>query len=463
MKSHFAFTRRNNEALWACALVLCVGFLPSLHAANNALSFNGTSSYVTFGRAPGLGCAKFTLECWFYMESGGIGASTGSGGIASAIPLVTKGRGEADGSNVDMNFFLGINTSGTVLAADFEDMATGLNHPFSHNVTITASTWHHAAATYDGDKWRIYLDGVEAVSASIGATPRSDSIQHAGLATAMTSTGVPAGYFKGRLDEVRIWNYARSSTQINASRNTEIQSAPGLVGRWGLNEGSGTSASDSSGNAVTGTLVNSPAWVATGPSINQHPTPTLVSPADNATGVASSPTLTASVTDPEASSMTVTFYGRPTPEDFTIVAIPDTQHYTDVPANEYLFAAQTDWIVNNRKASNIAYVVQLGDCVENGDTKNGQPNAYEWSVASNAMYQLEPGHDLHSLWDSLRRLCRQSRSGAGGRSERHNNFLQCHLWLRSFQWPPVLRRAVMARPTTTTITSCSAQAASTGS
>ncbi len=35
----------------------------------------------------------------------------------------------------------------------------------------------------------------------------------------------------------------------------------GLVGWWKLDDGSGTSAIDSSGNAYTGTLVNSPAWV----------------------------------------------------------------------------------------------------------------------------------------------------------------------------------------------------------
>ena len=390
MKSKVVPTRKNRRNLAACALAaLCLGFLPSLHAANNsALSFNGTSSHVTFGRAPGLGAEKITLECWFYMETGGASTTTGTGGI-TAIPLVTKGRGEADGSNVDMNYFLGINTSGTVLAADFEDAATGANHPFSHTTTITANTWHHAAATYDGDKWRIYLDGNEAVSSSIGATPRSDSIQHAAVATAMTSAGTAAGFFKGRIDEVRIWNYARTSTQISATKDTELATAPGLIGRWGFNEGSGTTANDSSGNAVTGTLVNSPTWVTTGPSINQLPAVTLVSPSDGATGIASSPSLTASVTDPEASNMTVTFYGRPTPEDFTIIPIPDTQHYTDVQANEYLFAAQTDWIVSKRIVSNIVYAIQLGDCVENGDTLGGNPNAHEWEVASNAMRRLE--------------------------------------------------------------------------
>ena len=37
--------------------------------------------------------------------------------------LVTKGRAEAEGSNVDMNYFLGIRASDGVLVADFEEGA----------------------------------------------------------------------------------------------------------------------------------------------------------------------------------------------------------------------------------------------------------------------------------------------------------------------------------------------------
>ena len=37
------------------------------------------------------------------------------------MPLVTKGTGEAEGSNVDINYFLGIDSKTRVLVADFED------------------------------------------------------------------------------------------------------------------------------------------------------------------------------------------------------------------------------------------------------------------------------------------------------------------------------------------------------
>lgn len=76
--------------------------------ANNALDLDGTNDYVTFGAAPGLGAATFTLELWFRRDGAGVATSTGTGGLASAVPLLTKGRGEADGDNRDMNYILNV-------------------------------------------------------------------------------------------------------------------------------------------------------------------------------------------------------------------------------------------------------------------------------------------------------------------------------------------------------------------
>src|SRR5207249_11906825 len=101
-------------------------------SAGSALDFDGSNDYVTFGPAPGLGTANFTIETWFKREGTGVSTSTGTGGV-DAIPLVTKGRAQSEGSNVDMNYFLGIrpsppagcttNCCSTVLVADFEEGA----------------------------------------------------------------------------------------------------------------------------------------------------------------------------------------------------------------------------------------------------------------------------------------------------------------------------------------------------
>ena len=223
---------------------------------NSSLLFNGSTQYVSFGRATELGLTTFSLEVWFNWTGAGATTTSGTGGLTTVIPLLAKGRGEAEGSNVDMNYLLGI--QGGKLAADFEDTATGGNHPVIGATTITTNVWHHAAATYNSTTgvWVLYLDGVQdaTTTVSTGLTPRSDSIQHASLASGLTSTGVAAGFFAGRLDEARIWSVVRTQAEIQGSMNSEITSASGLVGRWGMNEGTGntvTNSSQPSGLGVT--------------------------------------------------------------------------------------------------------------------------------------------------------------------------------------------------------------------
>jgi len=75
-----------------------------------------------------------------------------------------------------------------------------------------------------------------------------------------------------------------------------------------------------------------------------------------------------------------------TDDEFSIVVLPDTQYYTSEKngGKQDMFTAQIAWIKKNRVAEKIAYVVQVGDIVENGDKF-----PIEWERASSAMYSLE--------------------------------------------------------------------------
>lgn len=125
-------------------------------------------------------------------------------------------------------------------------------------------------------------------------------------------------------------------------------------------------------------------------------TVTLVSPADNASNQPISPSLQANVSNSAPGNLTVKFYGRPAAsgqgEDFMLVALPDTQFYTDEinGGTKEMFIAQTEWVITNRVSQNIAYVAHLGDISNNGDTNgSGAFNTTEWRHATNAMYRLE--------------------------------------------------------------------------
>ncbi len=285
---------------------------------NYGLQLNGTSQYVTFGAAPTLGVTTFTLETWFKRTGAGTGVTTGTNGITSAIPLVTKAAPEGESPNeINANYFLGIDATSGKLVADFEE-AAGPNHPVTGNAVVTSNVWHHAAATYDATTgtWNLYLDGVldQTLVLASAFQPQSASIEHAALGTSLTSTGTAAGFFAGVIDEARIWNVARTAGQIAASRDLELTSGTGLVARWGINEGASTVVADSIGS-VTGTATNGPTWVpgfVPPPPPNAAPNaPTLNAPANADTGIGTSPTLNVGVSDPDADTLTVTYFGRP--------------------------------------------------------------------------------------------------------------------------------------------------------
>ena len=154
-------------------------------------------------------------------------------------------EGEAQ-ENRDVNYFLGISTAGTgttnVLAADFEEAASGSspssNHTIFGSTVIAQNVWYHAAATYDGTSWSLYLDGNLDEPEVENAPPASSSTVAPAFGTSMSTastvaTPAPSGFLQGQMDEVRIWNTARSLAQIQGSMNTELTATSGLVGRWG--------------------------------------------------------------------------------------------------------------------------------------------------------------------------------------------------------------------------------------
>jgi hypothetical protein len=322
----YSFTARATDndgfSTTSTAVSVNVTLDPGNLPANTALWFDGVDDYVTMGTALDLGVGGpptngLTLECWFRRDGTGVTSGSGSGGV-TATPLFGKGRGQGDGDTIDCNYFFGITTAG-ILVADFEaypatGITSGQNYPITaSNTPITNGTWNHAAVTYDGATftWKMFLNGVEVGSATAvaGALPRYDSIQHFGIGTAMQSNGAREGAFHGIIDEVRVWNYARSAAEIAATKDVTVASSPGLVGRYGLNEGTGTTTASSTGTSA-GTLTNGPLWIEGATLVtNDPPTVSITAPANNASfNAPASFTITADASDPGGSISKVEFF-----------------------------------------------------------------------------------------------------------------------------------------------------------
>ena len=78
---------------------------------DGAIDFGGTNAYVAFENPAKLHLATFTIEAWFRRDGPGLTTTTGTGGVTTAIPLVTRGRGEDETAAHDTNYFVGIDDS----------------------------------------------------------------------------------------------------------------------------------------------------------------------------------------------------------------------------------------------------------------------------------------------------------------------------------------------------------------
>jgi hypothetical protein len=119
------------------------------------------------------------------------------------------------------------------------------------DVTLTSSEavadgdWHHIAAVFDGTTKYIYIDGTLDVSeASSGTLAANDDEVSLGADLAAGDNN-----FAGALDEVRIWDTARSGDDIEAGYDKIlVGDETGLIGYWRFDEVDGIISEDLSTN-----------------------------------------------------------------------------------------------------------------------------------------------------------------------------------------------------------------------
>jgi len=191
------------------------------------LKFDGTNDYVDVGNGASLrnmGSAV-TVEAWVKYNAYG-------GGGSSYSVIAVKG---------DPWTFLLENQNNKI---NFRVTAGGVDSMAQDSVAHELNRWYHFAGTYDGVNIRIYKDGVQ-----VGITPRTGALAVNDI-TAKIGTYQGTNYnFNGLIDDVRIYNYARTQAQIAWDYN---KGQP--VAYWRFDETSGTTAYDDSDNNNDGTI-----------------------------------------------------------------------------------------------------------------------------------------------------------------------------------------------------------------
>jgi len=200
--------------------------------------FDGVDDYAISGLQRATG--ELTASCWYKHATSNTG---------TLICVSTSG------SAVD--FLLEVNrTAGKISALRASNSAV-----LSSATTLTVGQWYHVALVISGSSgnWtlKIYLDGALDVTGSESVNPN-------GNASSTVAIGVIQGdfvnYLASRIYDARVYNVAKTAAQVLASYNQHLTPTTldrtGLVGAWWLNEESGTTHYDWSGNAKNLTATN---------------------------------------------------------------------------------------------------------------------------------------------------------------------------------------------------------------
>jgi hypothetical protein len=195
----------------------------------SALAFDGRGTHVTVGSNEGLRLDRaFTLEAW--IKPTGPGSNSAGGGV------IVSREGEyevARFANGTIHFAIANGVPGWAW------VATGY--------VAAEYAWTHFALVYDASlrSVRLLADGSEvfALTGNVGGVIHDDEPDLNEFW--IGGRQVLSQFFEGQIDDVRIWNVARATTDIAADRYRWLRGdEPGLLGYWRFNEGKGELAHD---------------------------------------------------------------------------------------------------------------------------------------------------------------------------------------------------------------------------
>ncbi|MCP4423252.1 MAG: hypothetical protein GY803_02040, partial [Chloroflexi bacterium] len=171
---------------------------------NGALDFNGTNQRLITGRTVNPR-NEITVMAWINPDD----LSSHDRGVVSK----------------EAAFILEVDSTGNEVSFSLINVGIGITDEFQPNVpanTIAEGVWTHLAATYDGTKMTIYINGqfIDDKTTSVSLVGNSSESYYIGWSAHWTETN---RYFDGRIDDVAIFEETLSPAEIQAHYEQGIQ------------------------------------------------------------------------------------------------------------------------------------------------------------------------------------------------------------------------------------------------
>ena len=216
-----------------------------------SLSFDGQNDFIEIANIGELG----SFSCCFWTSVDPANSSNNR--------IIDYDGGNCSGCNDYWSIEVNSNSEIEVRLRNNQMNTMALNSPFS----INDGLWHYVSYVRSGTENILFIDGT-----LVNQVSHEDFlIQHnQNLFFGFTDySGAPINqFFKGKIDEVGIWNTALSQEDVEHYMHCPpLGSESGLVGFWDFEEGTGNSVSDISGNGNDGTI-NGALWITDAPEQN---------------------------------------------------------------------------------------------------------------------------------------------------------------------------------------------------
>jgi hypothetical protein len=171
-----------------------------------ALSFDGSNDIVNINDSASLDLTTgMTIEAWVRPTTG-----------TNWRTILMKERPG------NITYGLYANTSSPSRpAVELATNASSSNGEVRGAAQLATNSWSHVAATFDGSFLRLYVNGNQ-----VGSLPAGGSIITSSNALRIGGNTIWGEYFRGQIDDVRIYNEALTQAQIQLDMNTPVATAP---------------------------------------------------------------------------------------------------------------------------------------------------------------------------------------------------------------------------------------------